>query len=62
MKKMEDLNEVKNEEVKWRGREGRNERNRERQLWCWKERGILTEKNEEVGKRRKKGRRRKKRG
>ena len=34
MKKMEDLNEVKNEEVKWKGREGRNERERGRQLWC----------------------------
>ena len=55
MKKMkEDLNEVKNEEEKWRGgggREGSNERERKRQLRCWKERGILTERNEEMGRR-----------
>ena len=59
MKKMkEDLNEVKNEEEKWRGgREGSNERERKRQLRCWKERGILAERNEEMGRRWKKGRR-----
>ena len=63
MKKMkEDLNEVKNEEEKWGGREGSNERERKRQLRCWKERGILAESNEEMGRRRKKGRRGKKRG
>ena len=48
--------------MKWRGREGRNERERERQLRCGKERGILTERNEEMGRRQKKGRRGKKRG
>ena len=56
MKKMkQDFNEVKNEEVKWRGREGRNERERERQLLCWKERWILAERNEKMGRRWKKG-------
>ena len=62
MKKMEDLNEVKNEEVKWREREGRNERERERQLRCRKERGILAKRSEEMGRRQKKGRRGEKRG
>ena len=38
-------------------REGSNERKRKWQLPCWKERGILAERNEEMGRRQKNGRR-----